>query len=217
MLVDYEHWDIGPGSFFQRVNENLISSGNESFPGLIHVGLGRYLLNLLNSHLLMKNGTTVDIVRLSLNSYSTLHKFYDFLRDATDDFEAHGFGLKEGTTEYAAAAGRMDYLWRCYRIQRRIDERKFLPSFYRIHGHYGVCDDFDQPVRKWKLDTCKEPVFITFTEIRRDEQPESGGWRWHKWGPYIGEQKTNGCEYLYDEPHIERVYVFHVYMLNGEV
>mgnify|MGYP000101825354 CR=1 FL=1 len=54
------------------------------------------------------------------------------------------------------------------------------------------------------------PVFVSFVRIRRDEQSSSGGWRWHKWGKYIGKQKPQ-CEYIYDEPEIEEVYTFSVY------
>lgn len=37
-----------------------------------------------------------------------------------------------------------------------------------------------------------------------------GGWRWEKWGPYIGTQRSV-ADYLHDEPDIDYVYTFHVY------
>jgi hypothetical protein len=40
-----------------------------------------------------------------------------------------------------------------------------------------------------------------------------GGWRWHKWGPYIGTQEPK-CEYIHDEPEIEEVFTYHVYELK---
>jgi hypothetical protein len=77
---------------------------------------------------------------------------------------------------------------------------------------YGVCDDIQQ-----LLDRCPMLVedpdrefAITLTEIRRDEQPANGGWRWHKWGPYIGAHEPQ-CEYLYDEEGIDRVFCYHVF------
>jgi len=77
---------------------------------------------------------------------------------------------------------------------------------------YGVCDDVQQ-----LLDRCPMLVedpdrefAITLTEIRRDEQPADGGWRWHKWGPYIGAHEPQ-CEYLYDEEGIDRVFCYHVF------
>lgn len=77
---------------------------------------------------------------------------------------------------------------------------------------YGVCDNVQQ-----LLDLCPEitdnpdrEFFISLTPIVRAEQPSEGGWRWHKWGPYIGTHEPQ-CEYLYDEQGIDRVFVYHVY------
>ena len=77
---------------------------------------------------------------------------------------------------------------------------------------YGVCDDFQQI-----LDQCPEIVnstgrefVITLAEMCKEDQPDWGGWRWHKWGPYIGTQEPT-TEYLYDEPIIERVFCYHIY------
>lgn len=78
---------------------------------------------------------------------------------------------------------------------------------------YGVCDSPDQflagPGAALDADLGRR-YCISFVEVRRDEQPPDGGWRWHKWGPYIGE-KTPTTEYLHDEPDIDRVFTFHVY------
>ena len=77
--------------------------------------------------------------------------------------------------------------------------------------NYGVCDDYQQLLSK-----CPEIVesdrqfLITLFEVNREDQPEDGGWRWHKWGDYIGTQQPT-CEYLYDEPEIDRVYCYQVY------
>ena len=76
---------------------------------------------------------------------------------------------------------------------------------------YGVCDSPEQ-----LLEACPELLLpgrefvVTVTPIEKANQPEEGGWRWHKWGPYIGAQ-TQTCEYLYDEPLIEKVYCYHIY------
>jgi hypothetical protein len=47
------------------------------------------------------------------------------------------------------------------------------------------------------------------TEVRKDDQPKQGGWRWHKWGPYIGTHEKQ-FEYLADEEGIERVFCYHI-------
>jgi len=83
-------------------------------------------------------------------------------------------------------------------------------------GCYGVCDN-------WKNLKAHLPLVVTESErkfvislvpIYKEDQPERDGWRWHKWGEYIGEQ-TPTHEYLYDEPVIELVYAYHVYELGG--
>lgn len=47
------------------------------------------------------------------------------------------------------------------------------------------------------------------TRLLKSEESSDGGWRWHKWGEYIGTHKPQ-CEYLHDEPEIEEVWVFDV-------
>jgi hypothetical protein len=78
---------------------------------------------------------------------------------------------------------------------------------------YGVCDSpaqFMEVAGQHLRDDIRKFV-VSFTPILKSEQSSEGGWRWHKWGPYIGNQKRSGCEYLYDEPNIEKVYAYHVY------
>lgn len=77
---------------------------------------------------------------------------------------------------------------------------------------YGVCDDVEQ-----LLAACPELVadpgrkfVVTVTRLRRENEPAEGGWRWRKWGPYIGTQGPQR-EYLHDEPAIEEILVYHVY------
>lgn len=78
---------------------------------------------------------------------------------------------------------------------------------------YGVCDDIDQ----WKdyysklIDDENRKFCVSFTAIHKKNEPERDGWRWHKWGAYIG-NKNPQHEYIYDEDHdIETVYVYHIY------
>ena len=78
-------------------------------------------------------------------------------------------------------------------------------------GSYGVCDSIEQMLKLYAPYLNEEGRYycISFIEMRRDEQYEEGGWRWHKWGEYIGEQNPQH-EYLYDEEDIESVFCFHV-------
>lgn len=76
----------------------------------------------------------------------------------------------------------------------------------------GVCDNYEQVLEhKEKLlsDTDKKYVVGLSTVRRKDQSPE-GGWRWHKWGEYIGTQNPQH-EYLYDDTHIDTVYCYRIY------
>lgn len=81
---------------------------------------------------------------------------------------------------------------------------------------YGVADNVEQ-IKKYFEPAIKSqyPFVISLTEINKKTQPASGGWRWHKWGDYIGTQKSE-MEYIYDEPNIDKVFVFHGYYLEKQ-
>lgn len=80
---------------------------------------------------------------------------------------------------------------------------------------YGVCDNIEQVKERYKK-WFEHPDFkfcVAFTKVLKSEQPESGGWRWGKWGEYIGE-KTPRSDYLYDEgDDIQEIYCFHIYQI----
>ena len=79
----------------------------------------------------------------------------------------------------------------------------------------GVCDDPEQAEELFK-DLFDHPdySFVMFVvRIDRADQPLEGGWRWHKWGEYIGTKEPK-CEYLHDEPDIERVWTFQIYRIQ---
>jgi len=78
---------------------------------------------------------------------------------------------------------------------------------------FGVCDSYDQVLARWpSLETDPRHFQIWLTEVRREDQSEHGGWRWHKWGPYLGTYEIKH-EYLYDED-IERVFPFSIIEVN---
>lgn len=79
---------------------------------------------------------------------------------------------------------------------------------------YGVCDSLAQLKRTdvWKeIVTDERPMAVILVPIRKSNQNERG-WRWEKWGDYIGQQQPM-CDYLYDEPTIELVYRFETVVL----
>jgi len=88
------------------------------------------------------------------------------------------------------------------------NEEIYLSSF-------GVCDNIQQVKDKYSkwLQNPKHKFCISFTKVEKSNQEPQGGWRWHKWGSYIGE-KNPLMEYLYDEDDsIEEVYCYHIYEL----
>ena len=77
---------------------------------------------------------------------------------------------------------------------------------------YGVCDSIEQfldtECGRALLDSPEE-YCVSFTHVAKE--PGVGGWRWHKWGPYIGLGEPT-TEYLADEEQFAAgVYCFHVY------
>lgn len=83
---------------------------------------------------------------------------------------------------------------------------------------YGVCDSPQQFLAK-DLAFLKDLDFnycVFFVHIQK-HPGEKYGWRWHKWGSYIGEG-TPQCEYLDDEPGFDDgVYTYSVYKVFESV
>lgn len=94
-----------------------------------------------------------------------------------------------------------------------IDDNQ-VPGQRRQLSAYGVCDSPEQLLSLYDFEADTRSFFISFVEIRKDNQPSDGGWRWHKWGPYVGKQKPM-CEYIYDEPDIKNVFTYHIYELSN--
>lgn len=80
---------------------------------------------------------------------------------------------------------------------------------------YGVCDNYKQILERYNnlLSNPNKNYVIGLSVVERKNQSPEGGWRWHKWGEYIGTQNPEH-EYLYDDTHIDKVYCFHIYEIN---
>ena len=80
---------------------------------------------------------------------------------------------------------------------------------------YGVCDDYTQILERYSdiLNNPNKNYVIGLSTVERKNQESYGGWRWHKWGEYIGTQNPQH-EYLYDDTHIDKVYCFHIYEID---
>ena len=91
----------------------------------------------------------------------------------------------------------------------------FAPTYNK--AQYGVADSIDQ-IKEYFKEEIEDPnrkYFITATPVFQDKQNKGkgGGWRWHKWGEYIGKLDYK-CEYLDDEDFsddFKYVICFHLY------
>lgn len=90
-----------------------------------------------------------------------------------------------------------------------------------MDSQYGVADSIDQIKEYYKvwLEDPDTKWIITVTPVFQHKENEGlgGGWRWHKWGPYIGKLKP---EYIYldDEDFGEDfqgyVLCYHIYPIR---
>lgn len=82
---------------------------------------------------------------------------------------------------------------------------------------YGIADNVEQIKQMYQQQINSDnPIVISITEINKDDQPSEDGWRWEKWGKYIGNQNSQS-QYIYDEPEIESVYVFTVHAVKSKL
>lgn len=91
----------------------------------------------------------------------------------------------------------------------------FAPNYSK--NQYGVADSIEQLKEYFKeeVECLERKFFIEVTPVWQDKSKvgQGGGWRWHKWGSYIGKLEPQ-CEYLDDEDFgqdFEYVLVYHIY------
>jgi len=96
-----------------------------------------------------------------------------------------------------------------------VHEEQHFQREEELRLNYGVCDDIEQVLNHYRdlLDRHDLYFCISFYRLERDTEPPQNGWRWEKWGPYIGKQQPQR-RYLFDEPLIESVYVFQLIQLQ---
>lgn len=75
-------------------------------------------------------------------------------------------------------------------------------GYRRYDNEYGVADTIEQikSFYKAEIDDTENKYCIEVTPVyqERENRNKGGGWRWHKWGQYIGTLNPQ-CEYLDDE------------------
>lgn len=87
-----------------------------------------------------------------------------------------------------------------YNIPPKQSYDLFAPNYNK--GAYGVADNIEQ-IKEYYKEEIQDPnrkYFIYCTPVCQDKENKGkgGGWRWHKWGEYIGKLDPK-CEYLDDE------------------
>jgi hypothetical protein len=94
----------------------------------------------------------------------------------------------------------------------------FKPTYHK--SQYGVADNIEQIKEYYKeeIENSNREFFISCTPVFQNKENEGkgGGWRWHKWGRYIGKLNPQ-YEYLDDEDfgaNFKYVICFHLYELK---
>lgn len=98
------------------------------------------------------------------------------------------------------------------------DRYKIFPDFSK--NTYGVADSIEQIKEYYKEEIgdpeAKYTIHVTPVFQDRSNKGKGGGWRWHKWGPYIGNLNPQ-YEYLDDEEfgdNFQYVLTFGIYKLK---
>mgnify|MGYP001558849093 FL=1 len=93
------------------------------------------------------------------------------------------------------------------------DMEELLSGTVQFINCYGVCDSpeqFKEALGK-RLEEDPRVFIVVLNHIAKKEQPPKGGWRWHKWGPYIGKGNPEH-EYIYDEVGFDDgVWLYQIY------
>jgi len=98
------------------------------------------------------------------------------------------------------------------------DRYKIFPDYEKTT--YGVADNIEQIKEYYKEEVADEnkKYAIALTPVWQDKsnKGKGGGWRWHKWGDYIGTLDSK-CEYLDDEDFgddFKYVIIFQLYAVK---
>ena len=98
------------------------------------------------------------------------------------------------------------------------DRYKIFPNYEKIT--YGVADSVEQIKEYYKEEIAdvnkKYVIALTPVWQEKENKGKGGGWRWHKWGEYIGKLNPQ-CEYLDDEDfgdNFESVLTFTLYAVS---
>lgn len=135
-------------------------------------------------------------------------KYLDIL-DTMENFD----GIYKGDNYHIKIENHSDYSF-------RKDPYDYIGTLEtEVITPYGVADNATQVVEYFKDFEKRNNIdlgdcVICMHPIVKEFQPDEGGWRWHKWGRYIG-VKDPQCEYIKEEnDSIKMVWCFHIYFVE---
>ncbi|AXH72646.1 MAG: hypothetical protein [Caudoviricetes sp.] len=87
--------------------------------------------------------------------------------------------------------------------------KKLCRKTHNTFSSYGVCDNYEQILNLYDFEKDPRKFAIFLTPISKKHEPKEGGWRWERWGMYIGNQKST-ADYLYYEEYIDMIFVYSI-------
>lgn len=107
--------------------------------------------------------------------------------------------------EFIEKLDKYDYNEKMFERNKKDDEtllQYYSRSYKTWISLYGVADNIEQIKKFYKkqINSKTDKFIIVLTPVYQEleNKGKGGGWRWHKWGKYIGDLKSK-CEYLDDE------------------
>ena len=126
--------------------------------------------------------------------------------------------VKDTLTDFTGVyyCDQFDWIVKDFVNEKLIDDSAFNIDHRFDVQCYGVCDNASQVIEYYRNIEKERGIdlgdcIICLRPIVKKWEPPRDGWRWHKWGPYIG-VKHPTCEYIYDEGNdIQMVWCFHIH------
>lgn len=96
-----------------------------------------------------------------------------------------------------------------------LENSESMLNWEEVLSSYIVCDNIEQALEYWEgaINNTDNEFLIAGMPIVKEHEPEHDGWRWHKWGKYIGTQNPKH-EYIRDEEDINEVICFNIYWVE---
>lgn len=141
-----------------------------------------------------------DIVRHYNHIHEAFHPYSEYSKKLQEEYNNVRF-IPDDSRDFSGIYILDD--WNDHVLAGHLTDYEAQEMFYI----YGVCDNASQILDVYP--DIPDDYVIFMAPIFSDKTEPCSGWRWHKWGPYIGIQE-HYHEYLNDEPHVDMIYVFSI-------